>query len=305
VVSTLPVEGTQERACPTCGARDARLRAGARLDADSLDEYAFASRKTPELMHHRLVTCARCSTVYASPAPSAAELGDAYRSAAYDSSEESRYAAVTYARALRRELGDLASFGPVLDIGAGDGAFLGELKAAGVAPLVGVEPSEAPIAAATPDVRPLLRRGLFDASDFEPGSFGLITCFQTIEHVPDPQQLCAGVRTLLPPGGALAIVCHDYRALVNRIMGTRSPIYDLEHMQLFSRGPIRELLERSGFTVTTVRRLINTYPLRYWVRLAPIPAGAKGSLLSRLGGRVGSIGMPLLVGNLLAVGRRA
>jgi SAM-dependent methyltransferase len=293
-----------DRPCPTCGFEGGRERLGARLDEASLDEYAYASRKTPELMHHRLLTCPRCSTVYASPAPAPEQLEAAYRAAAFDSPEESRYGAVTYARALRRALGDLATLGPVLDIGAGDGAFLEELRAAGLEELTGVEPSEAPIATASPAIRPLLRQGVFDAGDFEPGSFGLITCFQTIEHVPDPLELCAGARTLLRPGGSLAIVCHDYRAPVNRIMGTRSPIYDLEHMQLFSREAIAELLKGSGFELSRLRRLVNSYPLRYWVRLAPLPAGVKRSLLTRLRGRVGSIGIPLPVGNLFAVARR-
>jgi SAM-dependent methyltransferase len=304
-VSTPGLESTRERSCPTCGSDRGRLRAGAKLDAESLDEYAFASRKTPELMHFRLVTCEVCGTVYANPAPTSDQLEAAYRSAAYDTVEESRYGAVTYARALERMLGDLSSAGPVLDIGAGDGAFLAELQARNVSGLAGVEASEAPIAAAAPSVRPLLRLGLFAAEDFEPGSFGLITCFQTIEHVPDPLELCRGARSLLRPGGALAIVCHDYGALANRMMGTRSPIYDVEHMQLYSRGPVRELLDRSGLSTMTVRRLVNRYPLRYWLRLAPIPAGAKRSLIRALGSQVGSIPIPLPVGNLLAVGRRS
>src|SRR5262245_48511526 len=102
-----------ERVCPTCGTEGGSVRAESTFDPAALDEYAFASRKTPELMHFRLVSCPRCATIYANPAPSPEQLGEAYRAAAYDSSEESRYGAVTYVRALRRALGDLPAAGPV------------------------------------------------------------------------------------------------------------------------------------------------------------------------------------------------
>ncbi len=254
-------------------------------------------------MHHRLLLCLDCDTVYASPSPTAESLDDAYRSAAYDSSVEARYAASTYVKALRRVLGSPGSWGPVLDIGAGDGAFLDELLSLGVSELTGVEPSEAPIAAARNSVGPFLRQGSFDPSDFAPASFGLITCFQTIEHVADPLAICRGARQLLRPGGHLALVCHDYRALPNRLLGTRSPIYDVEHVQLLTRRPLRCLFARSGFSTVTIRPLLNRYPLRYWARLAPFPHQLKAWSLRKLDGPVGSPAIPIPVGNLLAVGR--
>ena len=43
------------------------------------------------------------------------------------------------------------------------------------------------------------------------------------------------------------IVCHDRRAPLNRALGARSPIMDIEHLQLFSQASARALLERTGF----------------------------------------------------------
>jgi SAM-dependent methyltransferase len=296
--------GLHQRNCPVCGSSRGSEKAAARIDTEALDDYAYASRKVPELMHHRLVLCADCGSVYASPAPAPETLEAAYRSAAYDSGIEAAYAAATYARALRRDAGDSSSWAPALDIGAGDGAFLAELRKLGVDPLVGIEPSEAPIAAAAPEMKPLLQLGSFDPARHEPDSFGLVTCFQTIEHVDDPLELCRGAHRLLRPGGRLAIVCHDYRAIPNRLMGRRSPVYDIEHLQLLSKGPVRELLDRAGFASIAVRPLVNRYPLRYWARLAPLPGPLKDVLLGALRGRLGSPGIPLPVGNLLAIGTK-
>lgn len=294
------------RACPTCGSTDeSEIFAEQRLDLAALDEHAFASRKRPELMRLRLVACPVCDLVYASPVPSPEALAQAYEEAAFDSAEEARYAGRSYAEQLRDIVGRLPDRDGALDIGTGEGAFLAELLKLGFAGVAGVEPSRAPIEAADPAVAGLIEHGVFRAGIRPPGSLSLVTCFQTIEHVPDPAELVREAAELLKPGGALALVCHDRRAPVNRALGLRSPIVDLEHMQLFSPRSVEELLRRAGLREVGQRPIRNRYPVRYWARLAPL-SGRPYAILSAALERTGIGGRPLTlpVGNLLAWGVR-
>jgi SAM-dependent methyltransferase len=304
--TTGPLGELRERGCPTCGSTDdSRVFAEQRLDFTALDEHAFASRKRPEHMRLRLVACPDCDLVYASPVPSPEALARAYDAAAFDSAEEARYAARSYGQALEGLLATLPDRRGALDVGTGEGAFLAELLKLGFTDVGGVEPSAAPIGVADPAVAGLIEHGVFRPGIRDPGSLSLITCFQTIEHVPDPAALVRGAAALLKPGGMLVLVCHDRRATINRLLSMRSPIIDVEHMQLFSPRSVEELLRRAGLADVGHRTIRNRYPIRYWARLLPLPPRPRALVASGLErSGLGARPLALGVGNMLAWGRR-
>ena len=230
---------------------------------------------------------------------------DAYKDASFDSGAESRLAAVTYRTLLEPHLAALPSRTSALDIGAGDGAFVEELLALGFTDVVGVEPSTAPIDAANPAIRGYLKCGIFAAEEFAAGSLDLITCFQVIEHVWDPVKITSDALALLKPGGLFFIVAHDRRAFSARVMGTKSPIFDIEHLQLFDKPTGVALLRNAGFDSIKVRPVHNKYPIDYWLKLFPLPGTVKSSV-RRLAG-ISGIGNRLLslpAGNLAVVGQK-
>jgi SAM-dependent methyltransferase len=277
--------------------------APAAFDENRLDSHSFSSRKTPEYMHYRLISCPSCDLLYANPAPSTKALAEAYKDAAFGSSEEARFAARTYAGLLEGILKRLPNRDGALDVGAGDGAFLEELLSSGFTNVVGVEPSEAPIAAASAAAKPLLRRGLFAAADFKAGSVSLVTSFQTLEHVDDPLKVCRDAFGLLKAGGAAVFVCHNRRALSARLLGFGSPIFDIEHLQLFSPASAWFLLERAGFVDITVHPIWNSYPLHYWLKLLPLPPALKAKAVAAAKGAAwGRWTVALPAGNLAAIG---
>lgn len=294
------------RSCPLCGSSDTgKIFAEANFDVERLDSFAFASRKMPEYMHYRLIDCPTCDLLYANPLPREDCLTQGYGEAAYDSGVEAHYAAATYASMLDDIVGHLLDRHGALDIGAGDGAFLERLLENGFDGLVGVEPSRAPIAAARADIRPLIREGIFRGDDFSPGSFSLVTCFQTLEHLNHPLEMIHTVWKLLKPGGTAFFICHNRRALTARLLGRKSPIFDIEHLQLFSPRSARYLMEQAGFEDIRVLSVVNRYPLRYWLRLLPLPHNLKRSLIAFLD-KLGAGGWPLSVpvGNIAMVGSK-
>jgi SAM-dependent methyltransferase len=100
----------------------------------------------------------------------------------------------------------------VLDFACGEGYGSWLMSMWGASEVTGVDVSKEAIDAAS---SAFSRNGLafarLDASElsrtYSPGSFDLIICLETIEHVPAPTELLEAFKTLLVPGGAIVVSC--------------------------------------------------------------------------------------------------
>ena len=295
------------RSCPVCGSGyRLRLYAPAKFDSSALNEFSYASRKVPDGMHFELQRCENCQLVYVSKAPASDWVANQYHTADFDATEESGFAADTYVRYLSEHADMLPDRQMAVDIGAGDGAFLARvMDQLQFADCLGYEPSKAPIELARADIKPKLANRLFDGSDLAPGSVSLVTCFQTLEHVDNPQDLLIKVFDLLKPGGVFMTISHNVDSPMVKLLGTKSPIFDIEHLQLFNHHSLRHALGKAGFEQLRSGPVKNRYPLDYWARLAPLPKPVKSfgqSLLSLT--RLGRVPLPFYPGNLYGFGRK-
>lgn len=293
------------RSCPVCdtSSDNAKIFLEQNIDPAKISEFSFASRKAPEYMCHKLVRCPKCSLVYANEPPDQSELAHAYHVAEFDSSEEANDAAAAYISAISPTLRKLNARQSALEIGTGTAIFLEHLAKEGFEQLVGVEPSVAAINAAPANRRAWIREGIFVERDFAASSFDLICCFMTMEHVRDPKAIADAAMKLLRPGGAFVTVTHDYQGLVNRMLGKRSPIIDIEHMQLFSDQSLRYLFDEAGYQNVEVKAFANKYSMRYWLRLAPLPGVLKGAANSFISAtRTANSKLSVNVGNLISAG---
>lgn len=297
---------TQERACPVCQGRSYEHFADERFDREQVSGLTYASRKPPEFMCLRLVRCKTCDLVYAPSPPAQEFLHNAYSDAEFDSGPEAAAAARSYAEALTQHLPRLALRGAAVDVGAGSGPLLPWLQQQGFSPVIGIEPSRAAIDAAPPEVQAMLREGMFTPDLLDGVNPSLMCSFMTLEHMSDPRAFAESAYRILAPGGALAVVVHDWRAPLNRLLGLRSPIIDIEHLQLFSTRSLTTLFEQAGFDSVYVKPIRNAYPIRYWLRLTPLPKAVKSTLLKLLK-KAGFADRMLAmnVGNMLAFGTKS
>ena len=293
--------GWIKRVCPLCGPDTTSIEfKPSNFDSKNLSPLSWASRKPPEYMSHRYELCNSCEILYATPVPDTSNLSENYAEAEYDSTADSKYAAQTYISHLTKLIPNYDRVFPAIDIGAGDGALVHELRRNGWGNVIGIEPSTAPLSAASPEIRDLLIHDIFRPEQWVGNGCGLITICQTIEHLDDPLGMVKGALQALRPGGRLVIIAHNRDSFVNQLLGFFSPIYDIEHLQIYSPASIKRLLAQAGAVKVTTSSITNTYPLSYWVRLAPLPQRLKKWAENNHFCRSTMITLP--VGNMLAVG---
>jgi len=293
------------RSCPIClgASNNSELFLEENIKKELISDLSFASRKPPEFMSHLLMRCLSCGLVYASNPPSVEDLSSAYHQASYDSSEEAKDAAQSYLKSTLPVLKRIPVLDSALEIGTGSGIYLDLLHESGFKNLVGIEPSIAAINSASPKAREWIRHEIFEEKNFEPESFDLICCFMTLEHVQDPMEITLAAHKLLRKGGAFVTVTHDYEGLLNRLLGKRSPIIDIEHMQLFSKQSIKQLFSNGGFHSIQSNSFQNRYAVSYWLRLLPLSNSIKDTFnkfLALLG--LSRIKLAANVGNTFTVG---
>lgn len=292
-------------ACPVCGHDKSIEFLKGSIDQERLTGFSYASRKEPEFMNFPYVRCLECDLVYASTLPTLEMLDSAYSEADYDSSEEADLAAKTYAKIMGQWIKKLPRKTCAVDIGTGNGTLLPLLAQQGFQTVIGIEPSTTAINAAPADVKPMIRTGLFTKEIIADVQPDFICTSMTMEHVNDPLALCKIAQETLSTGGMLAVVVHNRCGVLNRILGRKSPIIDIEHLQLFNFQSLDRLFKEAGLKTLSIAAFSNTYPLRYWVRLLPLPNSFKRVIISVLQTlRLAQIKITLPVGNMLGIAQK-
>ena len=289
-----------DRNCPCCN-NTGVLKFPSKIDEARISSKSYSSRKIPELMHYSYFECINCRTLFVDELPSSEFLASSYNEAEFVSRKDSVYAAQTYFEELQRL--NLLKSGKLLDIGCSDGAFISLVKLKSAVDVMGVEPSIHAINSSDLSVRENIQHTTLESFQRSYG-FNIVTCFQTIEHVNDLNGLVVKSKELLLNQGHLVFVCHDRLSLVNRILGKRSPIFDIEHLQILNKKGVQLLLQMNGFVDVTVNSISNKYPISYWLLLAPIPKFLKTFIDGKRNNWYLSWGIRIRVGNLIAAGRK-
>jgi len=284
------------RLCPACGGIG-KEKFSANIEEEKISPSSYSSRKRPELMHYALMECQSCRTLFVEKVPDLDGLIENYVVASFDSRIESEYAAKTYGKYLNRL--DLIRNRRILDIGCGDGTFLKKATSLGAESVLGIEPSQGALESAG-EARNLIQTIPVEQCDYQ-FEFDLVTCFQTLEHLVDPKTVLSKMCSAAISGGYVAVVCHNRLSLVNRLMGRRSPIFDIEHLQMFSVEGLEKIFQSTNLEIVVSKQILNSYPLGYWLRLFPMPKIMKDFFESRRDSFLMRIPISLFVGNRLVV----
>jgi SAM-dependent methyltransferase len=282
-----------------CGNNDnTRVKYPPNFDIRNITPDVFSARRTTEHYHYRILECRKCGMVFSSPVLPYEKLADLYKDSKLNYTGEVNDIGESYIRYVKENMSLFPEKQKALEIGCGSGFFLKELKKLGFGEVYGVEPSLDAVEKSG-DLKDSIFPGFFEDAGYEPGSFDLVACFQTLDHLIHPGTVLKKTREILKPGGIGYFIVHNEKGLQAKILGEKSPIYDVEHIYLFNKETLPGICRQEGFEIVKVFDVTNIYPLRYWLRMAPIPfkgfftkiTGALGLLDRKVAIKPGNIGI--------------
>lgn len=231
----------RSNACLLCGSSDARVL-----------------YQTGEGVYFR---CRRCGLVAVDPIP---DPGGMKQRAEYWANQhhklEQKVAAhyspqfqkIAFGPYLRR-FENYRKSGRILDVGCGIGGFVDAAQKAGW-DAYGIDVSSS--------VEVAQRRGLqvmrttLDWAGFPESHFDVVTLFDVIEHIPDPQEMIRGAARVLRPDGCLFLLTPNQGSLLAKVLGARwEAVEPLDHIALYNRHTLTRLLAEFGCRPLRVQTL--------------------------------------------------
>lgn len=218
-----------------------------------------------------VVRCEDCGLVQTNPRPTASELKayypDEYQpggspppNSPMGSSAPIRWlrwlAALPYRVRWRQEFVSGLEPGRALDIGAGNGNRLAQLRSRGWESWL-MEPrreiaQETSEAIGIPAAQTVVAYA--EDADLPEGHFDLIVMDHVVEHLSDPRAVLESIAGWLKPGGRLLITCPNYGSLESRLLGRWWMGLDMpRHLFHFSTGTLSRMAAEAGLVVEDLR----------------------------------------------------
>lgn len=90
----------------------------------------------------------------------------------------------------------------------------------------------------------------------QPDEYDIVTLWGVIEHFENPQKEISEINRLLKTGGIVCLWTGDLDSTIARLLGKRWWYVQGQHIQLFTKGSLELLMQRSGFST----KQIGIYP---------------------------------------------
>jgi 2-polyprenyl-3-methyl-5-hydroxy-6-metoxy-1,4-benzoquinol methylase len=94
----------------------------------------------------------------------------------------------------------------------------------------------------------------YTAKEENRGRFNIVTLYSVMEHIANPHETLAAVRTMLAEGGVLVIEVPDFHSIQARLFGAHWFHLDVpRHLFHYSPEGLKRLVQSAGFDVIAVR----------------------------------------------------
>jgi 2-polyprenyl-3-methyl-5-hydroxy-6-metoxy-1,4-benzoquinol methylase len=191
-----------------------------------------------------LVKCSKCNFVFTQRIPTFQEFEYTYRK--YGRNAYLSPITIKRFNELLDEFEKHRKTNKILDVGCGEGAFLIEAQKRGWE-AHGTEYGENTYQRClSKGIK--MQKGILEPSNYEKGSFDIITSFEVIEHINNPREEINNISSLIRPGGLFYCTTPNFNALGRFLLNKNySILHYPEHLSYYTPKTLTHLLEQFHF----------------------------------------------------------
>ena len=128
-------------------------------------------------------------------------------------------------------------------------------------------------------------------------NFSLVAGIHVYDHLLQPLRDLQELRKNVSPGAHLAIVVHNEKSTLRKLLNSKWPPFCLQHPQLYNPETLKEILKLAGWKVISTERSTNWYHLKHFVKMG---AGVLGisPVIAKL---APNIEVPIKLGNMISI----
>ena len=199
-----------------------------------------------------LCQCGDCKMVFMKEIPTLDQLTECYKNYSYDKAVFVSPITIKRYNEILDGFEKYRSTGRLLDVGCGVGLFL-EVAIARGWEVYGTEYSERAVEICeSKGIN--MKRGALAAKDFGGLEFDVVTSFEVIEHISNPQEDMREIITLMRKGGLFYCTTPNFNALMRYYLKTDYDIIGFpEHLSYYTPSTLRFICERMGLTTLKVK----------------------------------------------------
>lgn len=191
-----------------------------------------------------LCKCGKCGFIFAKKIPTMKELEDHYGT--YGRNDYLSPITIKRYNELLDEFEKYRSTNRILDVGCGIGYFLDQAKKRGWE-VYGTEYTEEAVSICQ-SKGISMQKGKLEPSNYESGFFDIITSFEVLEHINNPQEELQNFHTILRKGGLVYLTTPNFNSLLRyRLKSEYNVICYPEHLSYYTPKTIHKLFRKSGF----------------------------------------------------------
>tara|TARA_B100001057_G_scaffold93106_1_gene89450 strand:- start:593 stop:1483 length:891 start_codon:yes stop_codon:yes gene_type:complete len=267
-----------KKICPICETdKNSYLVYNEKLPQEK-NQINFSGSKNPDGFHYKMVRCKNCDLLYAAEIYNENFSNELYQESDFVNSLEIDGLKKTYEKCISLALKNLESKSNFLEIGCGSGYMMEVALNLGFKNVEGVEPSKLAIDAANENIKKKIKHGVFNKNDFKENSYDLIFIAMIIEHVTDINNFLSNLYNILKPGGFIVCVCHNERHFLSKVLKSKHPIINDEHVYVFGKDTLSKIFSKNNFIDIKIENLKNFYTADYWFKMIPLPKFIKNPL---------------------------